>query len=49
MDIAKIKKMYEQEGYYEPKIEYEIKELSASEAKLIFKIEEGVVRRPDQA
>ncbi len=40
-DIAKIKRMYEKEGYYEPKIEYEIKELSGSEAELIFKIEEG--------
>lgn len=40
-DIDKIKSMYEAEGYYEPKIEYEIKEISANEADLIFKIEEG--------
>jgi outer membrane protein insertion porin family len=40
-DIAKIKKMYEKEGYYQPKIDYEIKELSPSEATLIFKIDEG--------
>jgi outer membrane protein insertion porin family len=40
-DIAKIKKMYEKDGYYQPKIDYEIKELSPSEAKLIFKIDEG--------
>jgi len=40
-DIAKIKKMYEKEGYYQPKIDYEIKELSPAEAKLVFKIEEG--------
>jgi outer membrane protein insertion porin family len=40
-DINKIKAMYEGEGYYEPKIEYEIKELSSTEANLIFKIDEG--------
>jgi outer membrane protein insertion porin family len=40
-DIAKIKKMYEKDGYYQPKIDYEIKELSPSEAKLTFKIDEG--------
>ncbi len=40
-DIAKIKKMYEKEGYYQPKIDYEIKELTRDEGKLIFKIEEG--------
>ncbi len=40
-DIAKIKKMYEKEGYYQPKIDYEIKELTRDEAKLVFKIEEG--------
>ncbi len=40
-DIAKIKKMYEKEGYYQPKIDYEIKELTPAEAKLVFKIEEG--------
>ncbi len=40
-DIAAIKKMYEQKGYFEPKIEYEIVELSGNEAKLIFKINEG--------
>ena len=40
-DIAKIRKMYEKDGYYQPKIDYEIKELSPSEAKLIFKIDEG--------
>jgi len=40
-DINKIKKMYEKKGYYQPKIDYEIKELSANEAQLIFKIDEG--------
>jgi len=40
-DIDKIKKMYEKVGYYEPKIDYEIKELSQNEAQLIFKIDEG--------
>ncbi|MGB6067813.1 MAG: outer membrane protein assembly factor BamA [Desulfomonilaceae bacterium] len=40
-DIAKIKKMYEKRGYYQPKIDYEIKELSPSEANLVFKIKEG--------
>ena len=40
-DIDKIKKMYEGEGYYEPKIEYEIKEVTENEANLIFKIDEG--------
>ena len=40
-DIAKIKKMYEKDGYYQPKIDYEIKELTRDEAKLVFKIEEG--------
>ncbi|MDQ7781692.1 MAG: outer membrane protein assembly factor BamA [Desulfomonilaceae bacterium] len=41
-DIQKVKKMYEKEGYYEPKIDYEIKELSRDEANLIFTIDEGV-------
>ncbi len=41
-DIVKLKKMYEKEGFYEPKITYEIKELSRNEAKLVFKIKEGV-------
>jgi outer membrane protein insertion porin family len=40
-DIAKLKKMYEKEGYYEPQIAYEIKELSPTEANLVFKINEG--------
>lgn len=40
-DIAKLKKMYEKEGYYEPRIDYDIKELSRDEAKLTFKIDEG--------
>jgi outer membrane protein insertion porin family len=40
-DIEKMKKMYEKVGYYEPKIEYEIKELSQNEAQLVFKINEG--------
>jgi len=40
-DIEKIRKMYEKSGYYQPKIEYEIKELSRNEATLIFKIDEG--------
>ncbi|MFH1114131.1 MAG: outer membrane protein assembly factor BamA [Pseudomonadota bacterium] len=41
-DIQKIKDMYEKEGYYEPKIEYEIRELSRDEANLVFTISEGV-------
>ncbi len=41
-DIQKIKDMYEKEGYYEPKIEYEIRELSRDEANLLFTIDEGV-------
>lgn len=40
-DINKIKKMYEKKGYYQPKIDYEIKELSRNEAQLVFKINEG--------
>jgi outer membrane protein insertion porin family len=40
-DIVKLKKMYEKEGYYEPAIDYEIKELSRDETKLVFKIDEG--------
>ncbi len=40
-DIEKMKAMYEKEGYYQPKIEYEIKELSPSEATLTFKVDEG--------
>ncbi len=40
-DIAKIKKMYEKESYYEPEVDYEVEELSKSEAKLIFNIKEG--------
>jgi outer membrane protein insertion porin family len=40
-DINKLKKMYEKKGYYQPKIDYEIKELSSNEAQLIFKIDEG--------
>ena len=41
-DIDKIKKMYEKSGYYQAKVDYEIKELSRNEATLIFKIDEGV-------
>lgn len=41
VDIAKLKKMYEKKGYYEPQIDYEIKELSRNEARLILKINEG--------
>jgi outer membrane protein insertion porin family len=41
-DIAKLKKKYEKEGFFEPEISYEVKELSPNEAKLVFKIEEGV-------
>jgi outer membrane protein insertion porin family len=41
-DIVKLKKMYEKEGFYEPEITYDIKELSRNEAKLVFKIKEGV-------
>jgi outer membrane protein insertion porin family len=40
-DISKIKSLYEKEGYYEPKITYEIKELDPNQAKLVFKIDEG--------
>lgn len=40
-DIDKIRQMYEKSGYYQPKIDYEIKELSRNEATLIFKIDEG--------
>jgi outer membrane protein insertion porin family len=40
-DISKLKKMYEKKGYYQPEIDYEIKELSRNEAKLIFRIKEG--------
>jgi len=40
-DIAKIKRMYEKKGYYEPKVDYDIKELSRNEAKLILTIDEG--------
>jgi outer membrane protein insertion porin family len=40
-DIDKIRQMYEKSGYYQPKIDYEIKELSQNEATLIFKIDEG--------
>ncbi|MBM4325703.1 MAG: outer membrane protein assembly factor BamA [Deltaproteobacteria bacterium] len=40
-DIAKVKDMYEKEGYYEPEVDFEIKELSPSEANLVFKIKEG--------
>lgn len=40
-DIGKLQKMYEKKGYYQPNIEYELKELSRNEAKLIFKINEG--------
>ncbi|MGC8604221.1 MAG: outer membrane protein assembly factor BamA, partial [Desulfomonilaceae bacterium] len=40
-DVAKIKQMYEKEGYYEPTIDYELKELTPNEASLTFKINEG--------
>jgi outer membrane protein insertion porin family len=40
-DIEKIKKMYEKEGYYQPEIEYSVKELTRHEAKLVFEIREG--------
>ncbi len=40
-DIEKIKKMYEKEGYFQPEIDYEVKELSRNEADLVFKIDEG--------
>jgi len=40
-DIAKIKQMYEKKGYYQPKIDYEIKELDRTQADLTFKIDEG--------
>ncbi len=37
-DIEKLKQMYEKKGHYQPKIDYEIKELSRNEASLIFKV-----------
>lgn len=40
-DISKMKSMYEKKGYYTPKIEWELKELSGNEAKLVFNIDEG--------
>jgi len=40
-DISKIKQMYEKKGYYQPKIDYEIKELDRNQADLTFKIDEG--------
>jgi outer membrane protein insertion porin family len=40
-DISKIKELYEKKGYYSPTVDYEIKQLSRNEAKLIFKINEG--------
>ncbi|MBI5568818.1 MAG: outer membrane protein assembly factor BamA [Desulfomonile tiedjei] len=40
-DINILKKLYEKQGYYQPKIDYELKELSRNEATLQFKIEEG--------
>ncbi len=40
-DIATLKKKYEKEGYFQPEIIYELKEISPSEAKLIFRINEG--------
>jgi len=40
-DIEKLKQMYEKKGHYQPRIDYEIKELSRNEASLIFKIDEG--------
>lgn len=40
-DINKLKKMYEKKGYYQPKIDHELKELSSNEGQLIFKIDEG--------
>ncbi len=40
-DIDKLKKMYEKEGYFQPKIDYELQEVSPNEAKLVFKIDEG--------
>lgn len=41
-DIQKIKKMYEKESYYQPEIDFEVQELSRSQAKLVFNIKEGV-------
>ncbi|MFH0822962.1 MAG: outer membrane protein assembly factor BamA, partial [Pseudomonadota bacterium] len=40
-DIEKIRKMYEKKGYYNPKIEYEVQEISRNEAQVVFKIQEG--------
>jgi outer membrane protein insertion porin family len=40
-DIGKLKRKYEGKGYYEPKIDYEVKEVSPSEADLTFKMDEG--------
>lgn len=40
-DMAKMKEMYEKKGYYGVKIDYAIDEISRTEAKLTFKIDEG--------
>ena len=40
-DIAKIKAMYEKEGFFQPEIEFSVKELSRNEAKLVYEIREG--------
>lgn len=40
-DMAKIKEMYEKKGYYGVKLDYKIDEISRTEAKLTFKIDEG--------
>lgn len=40
-DIDKLKRKYEAKGYYETKIDYETKDVSPSEANLVFKIDEG--------
>ena len=41
-DIGKIKAMYEKESYYQPEVDYEVEELPKNEAKLVFRIKEGV-------
>jgi outer membrane protein insertion porin family len=43
-DIGKIRGMYERKGYYTPKIEWGLEELSDNQAKLVFTIDEGEKR-----
>jgi outer membrane protein insertion porin family len=43
-DITKIRRMYERKGYYTPEIDWDVEELSGTEAKLVFTIDEGKKR-----